>query len=190
MTRNDYLGKLREYLYGMPQDEVNDILYDYEEHFQLGIQDGKTEDEISASLGDVKMVAKMFKADFTIERATVNASAGNVLKAILAAMGLSFFNLVFVLGPFCGAVGVLIGLFGASLGITLGGVAAIVASQLQSLFPEYIDFGGVDQIFIFAVSVGMTCLGLLFTMGNIWISKWFYRLTLKYLKWNIAVIKK
>ncbi len=190
MNRNEYLTKLREYLSDMPREEMQEILYDYEEHFRSGIAEGKTEEEVAAALGDVKASARLYRADFTLEQARENASPRNMVKAVLAAIGLSFFNLIFVLGPFFGVVGVLIGLFGASVGITLAGVALGGVSMLQPVFPAFVDLDGASHIFLFAVSVGLTCLGILFTLGNIWISRCFYHLTLTYLQWNIDVVKK
>lgn len=189
MNRNEYLARLRELLAGMPQDEMNEVLYDYEEHFRIGALDGKTEAAISESLGDVRDVARLYKADFTLGKATEKASTGNLMRAVLAAMGLSFFNLVFVLGPFVGIIGVLIGLFGASVGITVAGVAVMGASLFQGVFPGFINFQGANQTFVFSFSVGIACLGMLFTMGNVWLSKQFYRITLRYLKWNLEIVK-
>lgn len=53
------------YLQGLPISELEDIISDYEEHFNIGISKGKSEEEISKELGDPKEVALSYKS--TIE---------------------------------------------------------------------------------------------------------------------------
>ena len=57
MNKKEYLAKLRMYLQGLPISELEDIISDYEEHFNIGISKGKSEEEISKELGDPKEVA-------------------------------------------------------------------------------------------------------------------------------------
>jgi uncharacterized membrane protein len=189
MTKNDYIKSLGRLLSGMPEADRNEILYDYEEHFRIGLQNGKTEEEISQSLGDVKAIARQFMADFTIERAQTNASASNIFKAVLATVGLGFFNLVFVFGPFMGLVGVLIGLFGAAFGLTVGGAGAFIAVIVSPAFPGIINIDGSLTFWSF-ISIGLTCLGILFFIADCYIAKFFYKGTIKYLKWNLEIIRK
>ncbi|ABW17651.1 DUF4097 family beta strand repeat-containing protein [Alkaliphilus oremlandii] len=58
MNREEYLKQLKAALKSLPEDELQDILYDYEEHFDIGLSKGKSEKEISAELGDPKEIAK------------------------------------------------------------------------------------------------------------------------------------
>jgi uncharacterized membrane protein len=174
----------------MSDGDRNEILYDYEEHFRIGMENGKTEEEISESLGDVKSIARQFMADYTVRQAETNASCGNIFKAVIAAGALGFFNLIFVLGPFLGLIGVMIGLFAAALGLLIGGLGAILGTLLSPVFPYFINLGGLDIGFLLFSSVGITCLGLLFFIGDCYLARLFSKGTLKYIKWNIEVIKK
>ncbi|QUH21000.1 DUF4097 family beta strand repeat-containing protein [Alkaliphilus sp. B6464] len=61
MNRKVYLEQLKFALQGMPNDELQDILYDYEEHFDIGLSKGKSEAEISNELGDPQQVANNYK---------------------------------------------------------------------------------------------------------------------------------
>lgn len=61
MNREKYLKQLKFALEGLPEDEVQDILYDYEEHFAIGLSKGKSEEEISMELGDPGEVANNYK---------------------------------------------------------------------------------------------------------------------------------
>ncbi len=44
---------------------------------------------------------------------------------MLATIALGFFNLVFILGPFIGLIGIVIGLYGGALGVTMGGLGEL-----------------------------------------------------------------
>ncbi|NLV88874.1 MAG: DUF4097 family beta strand repeat protein [Tissierellia bacterium] len=61
MNKKEYLAKLRMYLQGLPISELEDIISDYDEHFNVGISKGKSEEEISKELGDPKEVALSYK---------------------------------------------------------------------------------------------------------------------------------
>ncbi len=46
MSKEQFLKELSSHLRKLPDEERKDILFDYEEHFQFGIEEGKTESEI------------------------------------------------------------------------------------------------------------------------------------------------
>lgn len=59
MKQFDYLNELKENLEGrLPPEAIEDILSDYESFFVSGRDDGKTDDEISTSLGSPTFLAK------------------------------------------------------------------------------------------------------------------------------------
>lgn len=60
MNKVGYLNTLRECLSSLPQDEIEDIIRDYREHFDVGISKGKTEEEISEELGNPVEIAKEY----------------------------------------------------------------------------------------------------------------------------------
>jgi len=57
MTREEYLATLKSALQSLPETDVADIARDFDEHFSIGLSQGKTEHEISAELGDPVTVA-------------------------------------------------------------------------------------------------------------------------------------
>lgn len=54
MTRADYMQHLREALTGYDSQFVQEILDNYEEHFEAGIKSGRTEEEICEELGNIE----------------------------------------------------------------------------------------------------------------------------------------
>jgi DUF4097 and DUF4098 domain-containing protein YvlB len=57
MTENKFISELETAISRLPEDERNDILIDIREYFSNGRGDGKTDDEIAASLGSPAKIA-------------------------------------------------------------------------------------------------------------------------------------
>lgn len=190
MTRVEYLNILSQLLEKLPEQDRKDILYDYEEHFRMGLEAGKTEDEIIDGLGDPRIIARQFKADFAVKTAESNASAGNIVRALLLVIGLGFLNVCISLPIFLALAGVLIGFYGASIGLVIGGIGTGIAALAAPYFPQNIDLGGFDPMGVVFVGIGILCLGLLSTIGTSYLAKFFYKGTINYLKMNINAIRK
>jgi len=77
MTKNEFLGRLSAALGDLPQQERNDILNDYAEHFDIGMANGKSEEEIAARLGSPEELAATFRENPGARRQPPpNAGAG------------------------------------------------------------------------------------------------------------------
>lgn len=192
MNKQEFMDVLRRSLADLPSAERDEILYDYEEHFRIGISEGKPEHEIAASLGDPRTLAKQFSADYHVTRAEAEASVSNTFSAVLATLGLGFFNLVFVLGPFLGLLGVLFGFFVASGAIVLSGIAVLAATFFGAFLPVGMDavtLGPATPVAAFFLAIGLICLGLLLLIGNVYLVKYFFIGTVKYLKFNLKIIR-
>src|SRR5699024_924262 len=98
--KEQFLRSLDKSLKGLSSDERRDIMHDFEEHFAFGIEEGKTEKEIATSLGSPDKIAKELLAAYHLEKVETTATTGNMIRAVWAVIGLGFFNLVIVLGPF------------------------------------------------------------------------------------------
>ncbi len=189
MNRDEFIQTLNQGLHGIPEYEINDILYDYEEHFEIGLSKGKTEKEIAKELGDPKSIAKSYRVFSKISEAENNPSPKNLFKAILAAMALGFFNLVIVLGPFLLMVGLIFGLYVVSVSFIVGGIGSFFGTIVSPFIPYTINIG-FRPITSISMGIGLIALGLLMLIGSFYLSKLLYQGTIRYLKWNINIIKK
>lgn len=181
MTKDQFLSDLNRLLSGIPEHERKDILNDYQEHFQMGLQNGKTEEEIADSLGTPKTIAKELAADFHISQAQENYSVSNILRATIATVSLGFFNLVFVFGPFMGLIGVMIGFYAVTLSLLLSPIFIIIGS----VFPFAVnDF--LQGLFLMMT---LGSLGVLMGVGMIYVTKGVYYILLKYLQFNLRIIR-
>ncbi len=189
MNKKMFLQELSRYLYRIPQNERVDILADYEDHFSAGLEAGKTEEEIAASLGNPESIAKNFNADYVLKEADENRTAGNIFRAVIAIISLGFFNLVFVLGPFIGLLGVLFAFIVTGFAISAAGIGVFLASILSPALPTIVDMSLHPLVAAFT-GIGLTSLGLLILIGDYFLAKLFYSATISYLKLNIKIINR
>jgi len=67
MNKESYLNQLNDALKGVDEKVRKELMDDFNEHFQSGIQEGKSEAEIIASLGSVEELIEALDLDNTIE---------------------------------------------------------------------------------------------------------------------------
>lgn len=189
MNKEEFINSLRRELGSLPQKEIEDILYDYEEHFQIGLSKGKAEKEIAEELGNPRLIAKAYKTHYKIDNAENNPSTRNLLTAILAAVSLGFFNLIFALGPFLIIVGLLIGIYGIGFSFSIAGIGLFFGTLLKPLFPRsiYLNFYPTTSL---SFGIGFAALGILILIGCFYITKFLYKVTIRYLRWNINLITR
>ncbi|SFD81752.1 Uncharacterized membrane protein [Paenibacillus catalpae] len=180
MTRNNFLHQLDAELKGIPSLERADILHDYEEHFVFGLEEGKSEEEIAAALGSPAHIAKELLAGYHVKKASASSSAGSIIRAAWAVIGLSFFNLVIVLGPAVGVAGVIFAGWAVSL--------AFLGSPLLVIVDAFFH---PDTFILFDLffSLGMCGIGILIGMGMWYVTKLAKKASISYLKYNVALVK-
>jgi uncharacterized membrane protein len=179
MSKDLFIKELSALLKELSTKEKQDVLNDYEEHFQFGMEEGKTENEIADSLGSPKVLAKEILANYYLENAKDAQTAGNVMRAVWAVIGLSFFNIIIVLGPFIGLVAVIF----AGWAVSIAGISTPLLTLLNNLFGSSFDF------FEWFLSFAYCGAGLLLFVGMQWITKWFIRGFIRYISFNSALVK-
>lgn len=180
MKKDEFLQELKRLIHKIPEHDQAEILLDLEEYFADGLLDGKTEEEITASLGPPKGLAKDLLAAHHLEKAETTISSGNVFRAMWAVLGLGFFNLIIVLGPFIGLVGVLIGGWAASAGF--------IAAPLLVL-ANYVLYPDTFEWFDVFASSAFCGLGLLGAIAMYTVTKFLQSGFVRYLKFNMRLVK-
>ena len=122
-----------------------------------------------------------------INKAEKNTSPTNIFMAVIATLGLGIFNLMFIVLPFFAVIGVLIAFFATGGSLVLSGIALFLGAFIEPLLPQYIFLPVHPLVSIFA-SFGLTALGLLWIIGTTYLTKGFYKATVKYLKANLNII--
>lgn len=209
MNKEDFLKTLDAALVNYTWSEKREIMYDYEEHFRIGIENGKTEEELITELGEPEDIAKNYRTNENYEKAIKNeplieqytsenknfnenrSTAENVSISVIAALSLLIFNLIFIFGPFMGLLGALMGLFAGAIGAFAGGLAL----TFGTIFTPFINNFAVLPSNIPAAAsilfgIGTTAFGMLFFIGDCYIAKYFFKGTVKYIKWNLSIVKR
>ncbi len=195
MNKQDFISSLRKSLADMETEDINDIIYDYEEHFNIGLEAGQTEEEIALKLGNPTNIARQYRADYMVKQAEQHKSTANIVRAVLAILGLGLFNLIIVLGPFIAVAAFLISLFAVSLSMVVAGIGVFIGIILHPLLPSTIHLSGFvlgDTQMIVAgllAAVGIITSGILLFIGTFYLSILFYNLTIKYLKLNMSIVR-
>jgi uncharacterized membrane protein len=181
MIREQYLGHLWELLAPVPEKQRREWMYDYEEHFRVSAELGRSEEEAASELGDPRAIAKELLLNYRVDQAdNKRGSITLVSRAVFAAVSLGFFNLIFVLGPFVAVLGVLIALWGVAVSVALSSIAVLYEGWFGSAVTN------VQACFVALALVG---LGMLLGAGTHWLTRAFAKLTLQYLKFNSKVIR-
>lgn len=180
MNREQFLKQLEGNLQGISSEERQDILQDYEEYFAIGREEGKTEEEMTASLGSPTQIAKELFASHHLEKVETSTTAGNIMRAVWAVIGLGFFNFVIVMGPFIALIGVMFSGWAVGAVFVLSPLLVLVNAVIA---PETFTF------FDLFVSVALCGIGLFIAIGMLFATKAVTRGFVRYLKFNRALVK-
>jgi uncharacterized membrane protein len=180
LNKNQFIKKLTKGIKKLPKNEQQDIIQDFEEHFAAGMAEGKTETEIAAALGSPSQVAKELVANYRLERVQDTTNTGNILRAVWAVIGLGFFNIVIVLGPFIALVSLI------AAGWIMGG--AFIISPLLALV-NLIFFPESFILFDLFVALTLTGIGIFIAIGMYYITRWIFKGFVRYLQYNVKMVK-
>lgn len=188
MNKSEYLDILGKQLSHLSQEERAEVLFDYEEHFHYGLQDGKSEEKIASDLGHPKIIAKQYAVDKKIKQAESSASTSNIIRAVIAVVSLGFVNILFVLVPFIIVVSLILALYVSALGAIVSGVALFFRRIVSPFIPSLVETG-LSPLSEALTSIFMVSAGLLLLIGVTRLAKYLYKVTINYLKMNIKMIK-
>jgi uncharacterized membrane protein len=179
MNKDGFLNELDRLLREIPKKERQEILSDFKEHFTIGFNEGKTEEEIIRELGDPKVIAEEARSDYEATKSERPQPVANATRCILAGIGMIFFNLVVVLGP-------LVGIFSIYLSFCIVS-AVFIVSPLLSIGTLF-DSGGTPFLFAFFSSLILCGAGILLGIAMIFIGKFLWRVFTGYLRFNVNVV--
>lgn len=96
MNKKEFLNELKSKIKILPKDYINDIINDYEEHFEGGALDGKMESEIIIELGSIDYIANSILSEYYIEDPKKVRDLPTLIKALKAlnAVGVGMLSLM------------------------------------------------------------------------------------------------
>ncbi|SFG23068.1 Uncharacterized membrane protein [Novosphingobium sp. CF614] len=175
MKRNEFIKRLKAALKGMPQDDIDEIVADYEDHFAAGLAEGRSEEEVAAALGNPARLARELRFEAGFRNWEAGRSPSSAWGAILAFMGLATIDILILLPIVLPVIGVVFGLFVAVVACFIAGGFILIAGP----------FSGFPGGWLVAILAGLGTMsasvaaGALLTLVSIWIINalmWFGRL--------------
>ncbi|HXS05787.1 MAG TPA: DUF1700 domain-containing protein [Rhizomicrobium sp.] len=142
MNRAMFLSELRMGLSGMPPKDIDETIADYESHFSEGLAAGRSEAAIATALGDPARLARELKAEAGFKRWESERSAGSLMGAVIALLGLATIDLIFLIPFVCVVAAILISMFAVSVALFFAGGAV----WLLAIFPGLMIFGSTGVL--------------------------------------------
>ena len=142
MNRAMFLSELRMGLSGLPLSEIDETVADYEAHFTEGMAAGRSEAAIANALGDPARLARELRAEAGFKRWESERSAGSLLGAVIALLGLATLDLIFLIPFVCVVGAVLLAMLVTAIALFFAGGAVWVVA----LFPGMFLFGPTGML--------------------------------------------
>jgi uncharacterized membrane protein len=159
---NDYLDRLEKSLRRMSAQERKEIIADYREHFEIGLEAGKSIEKIITSLGDPSELAKMYTAIGATNRAHETKGIKDTLHMLGAIARFKIGGGLLIASLYFAALSGMLVLFAACVALMAGGLAALgYAVYMFTLGHIAYGFLGVFT------GLALTSGGLLGFIGNI-----------------------
>ena len=151
MQKNEYLARLSYALEQMNYIERQEIIKEIDDHFNEAVAGGMTEEQVSERLGTPETLASTYLESAGIQAPVPAAANTNPVaeQAVNTLMGvLSLIIGIPVISLLCG---LLVGAFGASIGMSVGGTAVIVVATAFA----GLSFGG-----LLTIGIGLCIMGI------------------------------
>jgi uncharacterized membrane protein len=196
MNKTQYLGILEYELSNIPFSERNELLYEYEAHFIFGLQNGKTEEEISAELGNPYEIVKEMLQDrndlqtnsyrqtppppyYDAHAHNYKEPSSSLARTIFLSIALGFLTLVIVF-----PLGVSI--WSVWLAFSVSSVAFIISPVLALV--DYVLYGDFVPAKWYA-AIGLVGVGLIFALAIKPFFNFMLKATVGYFNWMRLIVK-
>ncbi len=158
---DEFLKTMMRSLKHMSAQEKQDIIDDYKEHFEAGLEAGKTEQEVAAALGNPKQLAKMHTMQSTAAAAHESKGFGDTMRMIGAAVSYKAGGGILVGCLYLVCLTGLVSLYAVAAGLVLTGLGCIVLVAVE-IGAAYISYAVAALFLALIFAPG----GLLMFKGN------------------------
>lgn len=185
-----FLEELSYCLRKISPEERQEILRDQEELIRDAIESGRTEEQVLASLGTAKVMARNLILELKlseVEQTTgLSSKVKMIIGIVIAFLALAPLNLIFVLGPFLVLISLLFSGWVSIATLFIVVIAAIAVFFWQMIF---MSVGFLTHLGTFFLFLGALGLGVLSVMIMVALTAWFFKAMTAYLRWNLNFIR-
>lgn len=192
MNKEQFLNTLYAQLQVIPAKERNELMEDYVSHFEFGLQEGKTEEELAQELGSPEEIAIEAIAEYertngknsnVNEEVNVqkpNARPAKIERTIFSIIGLFLLNFV------CAVIPLIISIWAVWLSLILSFASGILAPLLAVVDFVINESFSSGKLFLSLIMSGVS---IFLLVGTWFVGKYMLKLTVAYYKWNVRIIK-
>ena len=178
MTKNEFTARLRKFLGGLSQEDIERSTAFYSEMIDDSIEDGMSEEEAVEALGNIEDIVISIKSENT-DKAKKDAETGYKTKytsekgkkgriskkrliAVIATFPLWIGIVAGLFGVYIGLWGTFVGLCGAAIGFAVGAVGGLIVSPVLFAASVYtglmlvgcsLMLGGLVVPFVFVLKI-------------------------------------
>ncbi|MBB6123983.1 DUF1700 domain-containing protein [Sphingobium subterraneum] len=181
MTRDEFLKRLRRGLEGMPAASIDDIMNDYEVHFEAAREEGRSDAEVVEALGDPGRLARELRLEAGIKRWEEVRTPSSAVGAVVAFLGLGALDILVLIPILLPVIGVVIGLYVAMFGLFVAGGGILIIGPFSG-FPGGPVAALLCGLGLMAAATGITALLTIGSIGLVNAILWFGRLHYRVLK--------
>ncbi|WP_211747352.1 DUF1700 domain-containing protein [Paenibacillus sp. Marseille-Q4541] len=208
MNRLQFMTIMQRGLYPLEAQERAELLSDYEQHFEMGLSEGKSEEEIASELGNPEDLIKEALGDrytppapgfrsqngvhdeelgsynkmpYGSSALSHKSSGGSFTRRLFTWIGLVFLNLILALPIFATIWAIWVSL----AAISVSGILAPLLAFLDFIFIEKQVI--LPELFVSLVFLGIGILVGILALG---LMKKLARWTAGYFNWNQTVLKR
>ncbi|MCR8642649.1 DUF1700 domain-containing protein [Paenibacillus sp. N1-5-1-14] len=156
MNKSMFMAILQHHLYALPAYERHELLAEYDMHFQHGMRNGQTEDEIAYELGDPIELAREALGEKYINPDLLPRETASTSRTIFALIGQFFLNIS--LTP------VLLSLWAACLSLVVAAASLTLAPVLVTFEFMFNDYFSVGKIFLSIACLGLGLIAILYAV--------------------------
>ena len=191
MNKQQFMQLMELQLSAMDPQERAELLADYEQHFELGLEDGRTEEDIARELGQPEEIVRealgdryamdTMSTDHAYDVIRTNASppkSSTTARNVFTGIGLVFLNLM---------LGLPLGLLLWSVWLTVAGFSLLALTPIAAVIDVLVFGEYVPSKFFF--SIAACGIGILFAMLTKYLFKAFSSVTRQYVRWNKKTIQ-
>ncbi|MEG0328240.1 MAG: DUF1700 domain-containing protein [Erysipelothrix sp.] len=179
MKRIEYIDTLKRHLQSLPQDELDEIINDLNEHFDFAQEEGKSEEEICTLLGSPIEMAKQFvpeeeKKTHTRDESFQYVNESSELNSTLRII-IGIFASVLLIGP-------VIGLYATLFTMCIVGLVLILCSVI-TVFGFFMTLiTGISFFNILLLALGIAMIGVAVTWLSWYALLAFHRLVMRLIR--------
>ena len=168
MNKQEFLTELKQHLKGIAPEDISGSLEYYSEMIDDAVEDGMTEEEAVASLGDIEEIVKQLRTrekstktsapppepEVSVMPETESSHSSDTNRTVIIILLIVCIPLIIGLvsgaaGIYIGMWGTVIGLYAAAVGIGISGAAMIISSPIiQSAMPEILVQAGIGLVLL------------------------------------------